>query len=258
MDDKIEIAEIGRVQTLDVMHSGKEVFDKFFRTCTVLQEHAPGQPPFLPYSDIGDTSPHRIAKLYGGDWQKWNKQFVVQVAGCPMKCWYCYVDNLEPGIKLAPRELVFWYKEFRSKVPDLNVFHFMGGCPGRYSYLWKEIRYEMDKQGLEDCVFLTDVILVEELFYQQKPWNDIPSMSIVQVCLKGTNFENFKHNTGLDLFHEAISEVRHYIGKPQVYFALIEESPAGRAFAYELFGFSNIDRLRVKMYEVVKQRMGKK
>jgi len=252
MVNKIDIAKLGSVQTLDVRHSRKEVYDNYFRTCTVLQESILDEQP--PYSDIGDTSPYRIAKLYGGDWYKWNRQFVVQVADCPFKCWYCYVDNLKPGLWLTPQELISSYKMFRSKVPNLNVFHFMGGCPGRYSYLWKEIRNEMDKQGLEDCVFLTDVILVEELFYQQKPWNDIPHMSIVQVCLKGTNFENFKLNTGLDLFHEAISEVRHYIRKPQVYFAIIEQSLAGVAFANELFGYENVDRLHVKRYEVVKRR----
>jgi len=247
MDNKIEVAELGSIQTLDVMRSGKEHFDSHFRTCTVLQ----GDPP---YSDIGDTSPHRIAKLYGGDWQRWNRQFVVQVAECPMKCWYCYVDNLEPGIEFEPRTLVQWYREFKKDIPDLHVFHFMGGCPGRYAYLWKEIRNEMDKQGCEDDIFLTDVILVEEIFYQQKPWLCIPHMSVVQVCLKGTNFENFYLNTGLHLFHEAICEVRHYIGKPQVYFAVIEQSLAGGAFANELFGYRNIDRLQVKEYEVVKQR----
>lgn len=250
MDDIIELSRIGKTQVLDVERSGQEMHNEYFRTCTVMQ----GTPPD---SDIGDTSPKRISLLYGKEPTEWNRQFVVQVAGCPFKCWYCYVDNLKADIKFSPRELVLWYKEFRYLVPNLNVFHFMGGCPGRYSYLWKEIRNEMDKQGLGECIFLTDVILVEELFYNEKPWENIPHMSIVQVCLKGTNFENFKRNTGVDLFHEAISEVRHYIGKPQVYFAIIEQSWAGRAFADELFGFKNIDFLQVKEYEVVKQRKAK-
>lgn len=247
MNNEIEIAELGGIQLIDIMHSHNEHFDSHFRTCTVMQ----GDPPI---SDIGDTSPHRIARLYGEDWSHWNRQFVAQVAECPMRCWYCYVDNLEPGIEFTPRELVLWYREFKRQVSDLHVFHFMGGCPGRYSYLWKEIRNEMDKQGCEDDVFLTDVILVENKVYDVEPWNDIPHMSIVQVCLKGTNFDNFRKNTRTDLFHEAVSELHRYIGKKQVYFALIEQSDAGTEWAAEMLGVENIDFLEVKEYEVVKER----
>lgn len=66
--------------------------------------------------------------------------------------------------------------------------------------------------------------------------------------------DNFKKNTGTRYFAEATSELEHYIGKQQVYFALIEQSEAGTAWAKELLGEDNIDWLKVKEYEVVKKR----
>lgn len=246
MEQEIQMSKIGPDQLLDVERSGDELHDEFFRTCTVLQ----GDPP---RSDINDDVPYRIQKLYGGSIWDWNKHFVVQVTGCPLKCWYCYVDNLKVDEEMSVRDLVSKFAKFRYEVPNLNVFHFMGGCPGRYSYLWKAIRGELDRAGLHDCVFLSDVILLENRFWSQKPWENIPERSIISVCLKGTNFQNFLRNTGVDGFAQAIHELFYYFGNKQVYYSLLDWDEKDKPHIEALLGY-DIDWLRVKEYEVVKRR----
>lgn len=243
----IPVSRIGPAQLKDVEHSGDELHDSFFRTCTVLQ----GDPPT---SDIGDTVPYRIAKLYGGSWKTWNRHFVVQVSGCPFSCWYCYVDNLKYNCAFPAEALVDSFIQFRGKVEDLNVFHFMGGCPGRYSHLWKEIRACLDRKGLSRVVFLSDVLLVENWLYDQSPWSNIPDRSIVSVCLKGTNFQNFQRNTRVNYFAVAIRELWNYFGNPQVYYSLIEWDAKDEEYILALLDEDRIDWLQVKEYEVVKQR----
>lgn len=246
----IPLSKIGPVQLVDVEHSGIETHDEFFRTCTVLQ----GDPPV---SAINDDVPLRIHNMYGtfdSDWRKWNKHFVAQVAGCPLRCWYCYVDNLKDDEMFSVPNLVAAYAEFRKQDPDINVFHLMGGCPGRYSYIWPELRETLDVLGLEDTVLLTDVVLVEDYFYSARPWVHIPHKMVVSVCLKGTNFYNFKKNTGCDGFAQAIKELWKYVDNPQVYYTLIEWDPEDVPFIKSLLGPDRINWLTVKEYEVVKRR----
>jgi len=242
---RIPLSRIGPVQLEDVEHSGNEIHNEYARTCTVLQ----GDPP---KSSIGDDAPYRIADLFGCEWGTWNRQFVVQVAGCPLKCWYCYVDNLEPDTEFSIGELVKMYAEFKKKCPDINVFHLMGGCPGEYAKLWPVLRTYLDAEGYENDVLLTDVILLENYFYQVKPWNYIPHRTIVSACLKGTNRGNFKKNTGLDLFCEATRELFNYTN-PQVYFSLIEWDDIDRELVSSVL-MGRVNWLKVKEYEVVKQR----
>lgn len=242
----IQISRIGKGQLEDVEHSRNELHDKYFRTCTVLQ----GTPPT---SDIGDTIPFHIAKLYGGHWDNWNKHFVVQVAGCSLKCWYCYVDNLKPDRDFIIPELVGKFIEFKEQMPNLNVFHFMGGCPGRYSPLWKDIRRHLDLVGFYDVIFLTDITLNEFDAYGVRPWKDVPDRSLISVCLKGTNFQNFMHNTGVDGFAQAIYELFQYFGNPQVHFSVIGWDPKDRPYIEALLG--EPDWMKVKLYHVVKERM---
>lgn len=245
---RIPLSRIGPVQVKDVEHSGSEVHDGIARTCTVLQ----GDPPS---SSIGDDVPCRIAGLYGHTWNHWNRHLVMQVAACPLKCWYCYVDNFRVDLELTPYAIVRRFELFRS-LHDINVLHLMGGCPGRYAVMWPEIRYEMDKAGHGDAVLLTDVILVENTVYGASPWLCIPHRTVVSVCLKGTNWQNFKKNTGTELFGSAMYELRRYMNmhSPQIYYSLIEWDEADRPFIENYLGSKNINWLKVKEYEVVKAR----
>ena len=250
---RVHISKIGPGQIVDVRRSENEFCDRYYRTCTVLQ----GDPPV---SDIGDTTPFYIAGLYGGTWRKWNRQFVVQVAGCPLKCWYCYVDNIKADKMESIEYMVEKFLQFRHDVPELNVFHFMGGCPGAHSYLWPSIRRCLDDAGLQDTVFMSDVILLENHFWGARPWESIPNRSLISVCLKGTNFQNFLHNTGSDRFAQAIRELFFYFKNPSVHFSVIEWDPKDEQHIAALFNNeqSKVDWMKVKRYHVVKERMKEK
>lgn len=248
---KMPLSRIGPIQLIDVEHSGGELHDEFFRTCTVLQ----GDPPT---SAINDDVPLRIASMYGGfgtDWRKWNEHFVVQVAGCPLRCWYCYVDNFKPDKEFTVVELVYAYAEFRKQNPSINVFHLMGGCPGKYAYMWPYLRNALDTLGFEDTVLLTDVVLVEDHLYGTKPWMHIPRRTVVSVCLKGTDFRNFEKNTGFNGFAIAIRELWGYRDRPEVYYTMVEWDPKDKPYIEEFLGRENINWLVVKEYEVVKRRL---
>ncbi len=246
---RILLSKIGPGQLTDVERSRQEVHDDYFRTCTVLQ----GSPPL---SDIGDTFPHRMYNRYGREWEYWNRQFVVQVAGCPFNCWYCYVDNFRVDWGPTIQTIVQTYVSFRESVQDLNVFHLMGGCPGKHAHLWKEVRDALDSRGLFETILLTDVILIENTIYGVKPWELIPHRTHVQVCLKGTNFQNFRTNTGMDCFGNAMGELSHYLTLPesQVHFTLVEWDEKDKSHIAEHIGSHRIDWLKVKEYEVVKNR----
>jgi len=252
---KFPVSRIGQNQLVDVEHSGMEIHDDYFRTCTVLQSKAClVSGASIPISDIGDTSPLRMVKRFGETVDHWNKHFVVQVAGCPLRCWYCYVDNLEHDDYFTCQQLVDKFKEFREKVSNLNVFHLMGGCPARYSHMWPLLRNTLNRNGLDDVVLLTNVILVEHCLYDEHPWSNIPERTLVDVCIKGTNKNSFLLNTKQDLFEEAMAELRRYVCLDSVYYSMIEPDCTDVKAFQAFLGSENIDMLTVKMYEVVKRR----
>jgi len=251
---KIQISSIGPGQLIDVERSGNELHDEFFRTCTVMQDtNNYGFP--VKESEIGDTSPERIKQLFGEYTEHWNRQFVVQVAGCPLKCWYCYVDNLVADKMFTCGELVDKFRDFKRKIPELNVFHFMGGCPGRYSYLWPLLRQTLDEYGFHDVILLTNVILVENAVYGQRPWTNIPERTLVDACIKGTNRDNFIKNTGKDMFGVMMDELQMYLGHKGVYYSMIEQDKLDEGNFTAWLGRDNIDMLKVKMYEATKKRI---
>lgn len=243
----IRLATIGPIQMEDVLRSGLEIHNDFARTCTV----AKGDPPASP---IGDTTPWILEKRYGHSWKHWNRQFVVQVAGCPLECPYCYIDNLSAGMAITIEEMISWYREFRYRVHELNIFHFMGGCPGAHAHYWPIIRQELDEAGFEDSVLVTDAILVEEWAYGIKPWIHIPNRTLVLVCIKGTSFSNFEANTGRNLFPVAMRELNHYLPLSEVHFTLTEPDSRDIEHVKQWVGPDRLNVLTVKEYEVVKWR----
>ena len=166
------------------------------------------------------------------------------------------MDNLKADKVVSVQDLVQSYISFRESVKGLNVFHLMGGCPGIYAHVWPELRNALDSRGLAETVLLTDVILVEQSMYGIKPWEYIPHRTHVQVCLKGTNFQNFLANTGVSLFGDAMGELSHYVSlaRSQVHFSLIEWDEKDKPFIEEYLGSWRIDWMKVKEYEVVKRR----
>ena len=80
------------------------------------------------------------------------KQFVVQLKGCPMNCPYCYVTP--EGVNGSPvfvntEHLINEYEK-----SGVEVFHLMGGAPAIYLPWWVELSAYVK-------VFHSDFILVE-------------------------------------------------------------------------------------------------
>lgn len=117
--------------------------------------------------DILEDGLYRKCNTYrgGGGYDQFNKiwekrkgysidpeQFVAQLAGCPLRCSYCYVT--EAGIKAEPvlkttEQLLDAYN-----ATGLEVFHLMGGAPALYLPRWKRIHDKVK-------VFHSDLLLVE-------------------------------------------------------------------------------------------------
>jgi hypothetical protein len=246
----ILISKIGRHQVLDLIDStGIVYFDDYARICTVIKEGSK--------DNRGDTSPHRMAKLFGGDWRKYNNHFIIQCSGCPMMCPYCYVDNLKIDKYMTVSEIVELFETFRFRAKatrgvDINVLHLMGGDPGLYCDMWPELRRELDKNGMKDVVLFSDVILVENKIISKKPWEFIDLERFLLVgCLKGTTRESFKKNSGLDLFNNATEELMNYLPYSNFYITLIAEEKPDK-FIYEMVSRERIDHLKIVNYKAIK------
>lgn len=235
---KIPISKIGPLQKIDVKKAGR-YHDDYGRVCQVIQSK----------NWHGDLSSLRIAKLFGKHWQHWDKHFVVQVAGCSLKCPYCYVDNLNPDKIVTAKELVSLFFEFSEIVPDLNVFHLCGGMPARYPKFWEELRDELNNTGLREVVLLTDTVFVEHTIYNVFPWCyiELPYFALVG-CLKGTTRQNFFVNTGQNLFDEALKELKCYVEHKNFWMSLINYDPLGLAKIFDIVPFERIDFLKVVNY----------
>ncbi|MFC1685561.1 hypothetical protein ACFLZZ_00900 [Nanoarchaeota archaeon] len=251
---EVPISKIGKTQKIDVEKSSGIVFhDDVGRICTVIKKEN-------AHDNRGDKSPYRMANLLGKEWKDYNNHFIVQSAKCPLKCNYCYVDNLKSDVSMNADELVDKFAIFKSEVEPsfdtkLNVFHFMGGAPGAYAEFWPELRNSLDKKGLEDTVLFSDVILLEDHFYKNKPWQYLNLKNFVLTgCLKGTNQENFRKNTGKDLFNEALGELQNYLPSKNFYLTLIGHDEKDLNRLYDTVPKERIDFLTIVDYEVTKQK----
>lgn len=250
----IPISKIGEVQKRDIENDqdmGIVCYDEYARICTTNTGSR---------RDIGDRSPYRMARLFGGMWQDYNNQYVIQVAGCPLDCPYCYVDNLEENAHWTVASIVNNFLAFSQMAVDffhepLNVLHLMGGAPAIYCSFWPKLRAEMDSRGLGNVVLFTNVILVEWRLRNVQPWDFMNLHNfIVEGCLKGTNRENFVQNTGHDLFDDAIIELRRYAPLTNFYLTLINYDEAGLPAVYERIDFQRVDLLKVIEYEATKAK----
>lgn len=252
---KVPVAKIGEIQKIDVERSSGIVFhDDIGRICTVVK-------PDKAFDDRGDKSPYRMAHLFGGDWQDYNHHFIVQAAGCPFRCPYCYVDNFRTDLRISADQLVERFIEFKKKVEPkfkikLKVFHFMGGAPAIYCDFWPELRSALDRKGFKDVVLFSDVILVENHFYKVRPWEYLNLHHFILTgCLKGTNREDFIKNTGgFDLLGQSLRELKHYLSSDNFYLALIAFDEKDLDKIYKIIPKERVDFLTVVNYEVTRRR----
>lgn len=251
---KVPIAKIGKIQKIDIERSSGIVFyDDVVRICTVVKDKK-------AHDNRGDKSPFRMAKIFGGNWQDYNNHFIVQVAGCPLKCPYCYVDNLKADLLMTAKELVSRFIKFKKETEPkfnikLKVLHFMGGAPAIYCEFWKELRNSLDKKGLKDIILFSDVILVENYFFKNKPWKFLKLHHFILTgCLKGTNKDNFIKNTGYDLFQQSLKELKNYLSAKNFYLTLIGFDAKNLLEIYKIIPKDKIDFLNIINYEVTKEK----
>ena len=251
---KVPISKIGPRQLVDVQNStGLTHYNDYYRLCTVVKD--------ADAFDIRhDPSPFRMAKLFGGNWRNYNQHFIVQAAGCPLHCPYCYVDNLKRDRMITAQELVSDFIEFQEEVRIIHkitvqVLHFMGGAPALYPDFWPEIRKELDREGQGDVVLFSDVVFVENLYTGKRPWEYLFLHDFLLAgCLKGVNHQNFRENTHTDHFDQAIFELSHYQEVPNFYLTTIAEEGEVDPRIGMLMPPEKIHTLRVVEYEVKKQR----
>lgn len=252
---KIPTSKVGDIQMEDVCNSsGAALSNGLGRICTVVK-------PDRAFDDRGDTAPQRMAKEFGGKWQDYNQHYILQVAGCPLKCWYCYVDNLQPDVEMDADEVVYDFYYHRRQAQkcvingDVNVLPLMGGDPGKYAPFWPELRRAMNRSGLDQTILFSDVVFVENHVYGVKPWEhmDLPNFMLTG-CLKGTNRENFRENAGVDLFDQSLRELEKYADKPNFYLSLINEDEKDLPRILSIIPKERIDFLEVVDYEVTKSR----
>jgi len=251
---KVPISKIGDIQKVDVAKSSGIVFyDDFARICTVIKENN-------AHDNRDDKSPYRMAELFKGNWKDYNNHFIVQAAGCPLKCPYCYVDNLKADSFMSADELTDKFIEFKNKAEKefdikLKVFHFMGGAPAAYPMFWKELRDSLDKKGLNEVVLFSDTILVEDYFFKNAPWKYLNLHHFLLAgCLKGTNKENFINNTGQDLFNQSLTELKNYLAFKNFYLTLINFEAKDLSLITKIIPKERIDYLSVINYEVTKKK----
>lgn len=138
-----------------------------------------------------------------------DKQFVVQLAGCPFRCPYCYVtpDGITgKSVAISTEKLV---KDFKASGQD--IFHLMGGAPALYLDHWGELIQLLEKEGCK--VFHSDLLLVE-CEYTDKIMQSIKSdIGIHAVSIKGFDRDSYKLNTGkkidIELMRHNIKQLRH-------------------------------------------------
>jgi len=132
-----------------------------------------------------DKFPYIYDRRFG---KRLHNQFVVQLFGCPLDCFYCYVtpDGIWGDYKIYhSNELV---KTFLNSGQE--VFHLMGGAPGLYVEDWFDIVERLP----ERFVFHSDLLLIEKP-YKKEYLRYINKNVLLAVDIKGTSPENFLQNT---------------------------------------------------------------
>lgn len=144
------------------------------------------------YDQLAKIADKRDVFRYPGS--NLEKQFVVQLYGCHLRCPYCYVtkDGIFGEYKeyLSKDLAVSYYKAVQRY--NVGVFHLMGGAPALYIHRWPEL---LDCLA-EHTVFHSDLLLTE----REYPLDVLDKISkpntIYAVNIKGTHPDDFEKNTG--------------------------------------------------------------
>lgn len=147
-------------------------------------------------ANVYDKFPEIAKKRFDMKELNYNEQFIVQVYGCPLDCWYCYVT--EAGV---------WgnYKEYKTeeiisifRETGQDIFHLMGGAPALYLNKWPELINKLK----DNEIFHSDLLLIERE-YNLSTLKDIAKDNcLYAVNIKGVTPQDFKRNTSCELDRE--------------------------------------------------------
>lgn len=141
-----------------------------------------------------DKFPEIYRKRTGMDAPNIENQFVVQLAGCPLDCDYCYVTRegvWGATVLISAEQLVeHFYKS------GCGTFHLMGGAPALYLDKWTAILKLLDKT----TPFHSDFVLCEGI-YDENILNELyrHRNGIYAVSIKGSRsfYEAMNVNFGM-------------------------------------------------------------
>lgn len=136
---------------------------------------------------------------------RWTKQFVVQLYGCPLDCPYCYVTRAGvwgSHVDLLTDDLMDAFLE-----SGASVFHLMGGAPAIYMNQWHEIIERLPRGKF----FHSDLMLIEGE-YDESVLEDINRDNcLYAVNIKGLNdeewFANTRKSVKWSLFYKNLNRV---------------------------------------------------
>lgn len=121
----------------------------------------------------------------------WAFQFVVQLFGCHLDCWYCYVTREGVWGKPVTRTTDELLSAFDSSM--LDVFHLMGGSPALYMDQWYEIIGGLTRWPT--AVFHSDLLLNEFVYDPEVLCLIAQNNCLYAVDVKGTNQAQFETAT---------------------------------------------------------------
>lgn len=127
-----------------------------------------------------------IAKRRLGPVYNLEKTFVVQLAGCPLDCWYCSVTM--NGVYGSARMLTTEQLVTDFLISGCGVFHLMGGAPAMYLKLWKELAATLP----HDVLFHSDFLCVEDEYKSE-----------YLACLPGLHAVNIKNPADVSSYDQA-------------------------------------------------------
>lgn len=124
-------------------------------------------------------------------------QFVVQLFGCNLNCFYCYVTRdgvFGKYIEYSTSELVGSYYWACLK-KHAGVFHLMGGAPALYLEHWGDVIDELD----ENTLFHSDLMLTEGEYKLKDLNRCLAPNALYAINIKGVTPKDYFRNTGKKL-----------------------------------------------------------
>lgn len=217
------------------------MYDTMWKVCPVQGRQLKDVRPSDLFEDFRICNTYRggggydefpeIAKRRGMKVNNLNKQFVVQLYGCHLRCPYCYVTKdgiFGKATAYSTIDLVDSFKRAQRQM-GVGTFHLMGGAPALKLEHWPELTSVLED---ELCVFHSDFLLTEGEYDEAILKEIAIDNSLYAVNIKGTNAKNYLENTGRDVDWELIGRNLERLLKCNVNFYMTFTNPDWDAYGY--------------------------